>query len=832
VDQGGRVMRMRTEVGERSGPRRLLVVSADMGGGHESTAAALEDAATGIWPGVEIARLDTLDVMGPGVGRLFRRIYIDNVEHTPWLYEFFYAQLWRHRWFAESSKRFTGSWSGRRLRVAIDRVDPDVIISTYPLGSAGLAWLRRHRGLRRPMAAYVSDIAPHPFWVHRDLDVTFVVHEAALALARACEPTAVLDVTALPARPEFVPGSRHPAREGLGLAPEALVVLVSCGAYAFGDVTRTVSALLAASDRVQVVAACGRNASMRERLEALGMSTDRLRVLGWTGQMAGYVQAADVVLSNAGGAIALETLACGRALLMHRPIAAHGRANADLVTTSGLAQLCEDEEQLIAWVRATLRDRSLVRDLEERAAELAAARSVEDGLRRLAGVANDPGRTTVRALARDWPVRPSDAFFIRADTPTRLQAVGAILPLGAGGAELTLAQVRAQIGPRVEGLPPLRRRLVPGGSPGWRMAGLPDIEEHVREIDASGGMDAAIEQYYSVPLGEDGFPWEARLFRSPPEGRYTFAVKTHHALGDGVSQLGLLDRLLDAAPGDPLDERRPLPEGASHGRGAARSRRLRGGAVRLARVGTGLASLAWRSFGSYDRVPCPTETLDRVIAMHSIAVSRLNALAEATGARNHQVGLAVVAHALGALLRQAGLLDGRRPLRAMVPVATRPPRLDRVSGNWTAAVTVDLPMGQMGFRQRLELVREQVERRTRWGEPEAAFVVMQVLGHLPSPVRTLAARTVYTSRFFSTVVSYMPAARGERWVGGARVEAIQPFVPLTTGVPVTAGVLVAVGVATFGIVLDAALLRPGLDRRTVQQALAEAIRAAEAEVLG
>jgi hypothetical protein len=109
---------------------------------------------------------------------------------------------------------------------------------------------------------------------------------------------------------------------------------------------------------------------------------------------------------------------------------------------------------------------------------------------------------------------------------------------------------------------------------------------------------------------------------------------------------------------------------------------------------------------------------------------------------------------------------------------------------------------------------------------------MQVLGHLPSPVRTLAARTVYTSRFFSTVVSYMPAARGERWVGGARVEAIQPFVPLTTGVPVTAGVLVAVGVATFGIVLDAALLRPGLDRRTVQQALAEAIRAAEAEVLG
>lgn len=823
---------MTAEVRERAGPRRLLVISADMGGGHESTAAALEDAAARLWPGVEISRLDTLDVMGPGVGRLFRRIYIDNVEHTPWLYEFFYAQLWRHRWFAESSKRFTGSWSGRRLQGEIDRVDPDVIISTYPIGSAGLAWLRRRRGLRRPMGAYVSDIAPHPFWVHRDLDLTFVVHESALALARACEPTAALDVCALPARPEFRPASRRDARESLGLATDALVVLVSCGAYAFGDVRRTVSALLAASDRVQVVAACGRNQGMREQLEALGMPPGRLQVLGWTGQMARYVQAADVVLSNAGGAIALETLASGRALLMHRPIAAHGRANADLVTLSGLAQLCEDEEQLMAWVRSVLRDRSPLRELEERAAALAAARSVEDGLDRLAQLAHDPGRSTVRAVGRDWPIRPSDAFFVRADTPTRVQEVGAILPLGAGGAELTLAQVRAQIGPRVAGLPPLRRRLVRGGPSGWRMSSSPDVMEHIREIDASAGMDAAIEQYYSVPLGEDGFPWEARLFRSPPEDRYVFAVKTHHALGDGVSQLGLLDRLLDAAPDDPLDERRPLPERSTEGEPVARRERLRRGAALLGRTATGLASLAWRSFGDdYARIPCPDETLGRIIATHTVGVSRLNELAAATGTRNHQVGLAVVAQALAPLLAQAGLVDGRRPLRAMVPVATRPPRLDRVSGNWTAAVTVDLPMGQLSFRQRLELVREQIEQRTRRGEPEAAFLAMQVLGHLPSPVRTLAARTVYTGQFFSSIVSYMPAARGDRWVGGARVEAILPFVPLTTGVPITAGIVVAVGVASFGVVLDARLARPGLDRGAVQRALADAIRAAEVEVL-
>jgi hypothetical protein len=69
----------------RLGAHRVLVMSADMGGGHNATAAAVEEAAESVWPGSDIRRLDTLDVMGPGIGRLFRRIYVGNVEVTPWL---------------------------------------------------------------------------------------------------------------------------------------------------------------------------------------------------------------------------------------------------------------------------------------------------------------------------------------------------------------------------------------------------------------------------------------------------------------------------------------------------------------------------------------------------------------------------------------------------------------------------------------------------------------------------------------------------------------------------------------------------------------------------
>ena len=41
-------------------PQRLLVVSADIGEGHNATARAVEERARRLWPGCEIRRLDTL----------------------------------------------------------------------------------------------------------------------------------------------------------------------------------------------------------------------------------------------------------------------------------------------------------------------------------------------------------------------------------------------------------------------------------------------------------------------------------------------------------------------------------------------------------------------------------------------------------------------------------------------------------------------------------------------------------------------------------------------------------------------------------------------------
>lgn len=363
--------------GPQAAPGRVLIVSATQGEGHNAAGRALREAATTLWPDAAVDWLDTLDVMGPGVGPLFRSIYAHNVEGTPWLYQLFYDSLSSRPWFAHGTKRFVGAWAGRRLGRRLEQLRPDLILSTYPLGSAALEWLRRHRSLAVPVAAWVCDFAPSPLWVYAGLDLNVVAHELVEPLARSQVPGARVTAGGFPVEAAFEPRPRGPARAALSLPPQSFVALLSCGSLGFGDVARTAHALIDADPEVITLVVTGRNDTLRRRLAAEGDRDRRLRVLGWTDDVPGLLAASDVVVTNAGGSTAMEALACGRAVIMHRPIAGHGQANARLMAAAGLADVTEDEEQLARTIRHLRREPPALARREQQA--LAAARKHRPG---------------------------------------------------------------------------------------------------------------------------------------------------------------------------------------------------------------------------------------------------------------------------------------------------------------------------------------------------------------------------------------------------------------------------------------------------------------------
>lgn len=806
-------------------PRRVLVVSADMGGGHHATGRALAERVAEHWPGSEVRWVDTLDTMGRWVGPAFRHIYVANVRSTPWLYEFFYASLWRHRWFADASKGFVAAWAGRRLAWPVEQFDPDLIVSTYPLGSAGLAWLRRHRSLPVPVGAWVSDFAPHPFWLYRDLDATYLMHESAVPVAQLAEPGIRLTVTGPAVESAFHPGPAVAARAEFGLDPARPAVLVACGAYGFGAVTEAVRAVLAAGPHVQVVAVCGQNERLAAELTDLAMPADRLHVLGWCDRMPELTRAVDVVVTNAGGATALEALATGRAVVMYRPIAAHGAANAALMSYGGLAETCTRPTALTGVIAAHTDGvdpaHDAVReylDKHDDAADLPALAAVHPPVP--VGAPGPAGR--IPPVRRSWPLRPPDSFFLHVQTHAITQQVGAVIAAEPepGAAPLTAAVLSERIGAALPVLTTLRRRLVPRGGwrrPGWVVDRTVLLAEHVREVvvDDAADQDAELDRFWSTPVSLRRPPWQLLVVRRTGSNVTTLAFKVHHAIGDGLSLIGTMDRLLETSA-RPAARRR-------QGRPVTPPRpRLRDVALQAGRVARGMWELGLHA--SAPRLPLNRELTPnrRGVLRVALPSDEVRAAARAHRVRSSELLMGVVAEALHRA-GVAGAAGEPSTLRAMLPVAMAARVGGRTAGNRTGAVSVDLPVGAMDVTDRIHLIRGDLHRRMDLGEPHAAAFVMRALGMFPAPVHGWMSRRVYNSQFFNMIASYIPGPLHERRIAGNRLTEVYPVVALAEGVPLGVGIMRYAGTTGLCVLYDESL-------RPVAAALGDAVRAAFAEL--
>jgi hypothetical protein len=408
-------------------------------------------------------------------------------------------------------------------------------------------------------------------------------------------------------------------------------------------------------------------------------------------------------------------------------------------------------------------------------------------------------------------MRAADAFFCHVESTGALQELGVVLQLGPGSAgdAPSLAAIRASMQYRTT-LPSARRVLM-RDRPGWRLAHQVDVADHIDEIvldttDAGASWDAAGDFFArAMPAGRPA--WQMRLVRAGSDPHSLFAIKMHHSQADGISALGLLDRLLDAADDDPLPERRPLPtDSGDHNQ------------VRV--IGRGLLALASRGFAPRHPLGAMPLSGGRQLIPASLPWSAVRALARRCEASVTEAAIALAAQALYQVLAPTGLLTSGAPLRAMVPVAMRAARLDREFGNWTGSLAVDLDTAERRLDERVRLVRDELRRRSRDGEAPAAAAVMALAGAMPAPVHRAFTRAVYHRRFFSTVVSFMPGARRARWLAGAPVTAMTPVLPLAPRVPVTLGMILTDGRLDLGVLLDRQLRLP---RARLDDALASTL---------
>jgi UDP-N-acetylglucosamine:LPS N-acetylglucosamine transferase len=343
-------------------PSRVLIVTTDIGEGHDLPARQLAEGLREESPGIEAQIVDGVEAMG----RVLSAVLKDNsraVFRMPgWLFDF---QHWLAIRFAPTRRLGNGLMYllGRRgLLRLVRRAAPDVVVSTYPGTTAVLATLRRRGRLDTPVVSAITDLAELQHWAAPGVDLHLVTHEESIPeVRRIAPPSAIRWVRGLTSPGFTEPADAADGRREFDLPGGVPVVVVSGGGWGVGDLNGAVAESLASDPSAHVVILCGRNEELRARMDAAFGAEPRVRVSGFTDRMSELFAAADVLVHSTAGLTVLEAWIRGCRVVSYGWGVAHIRANNRGFAEHRIARVARTRAELRTALRAALADEPVER---------------------------------------------------------------------------------------------------------------------------------------------------------------------------------------------------------------------------------------------------------------------------------------------------------------------------------------------------------------------------------------------------------------------------------------------------------------------------------------
>lgn len=400
-------------------PRRILILSADVGEGHAAAARALKQQLERSAPESEATIIDGLAAMGPLLRPIVQDGYRIQLQLAPWTYTVVYWLL-EHvlpvRW---AVRRFLCLCGALPLRQRIEAFAPDVVVSTHPAVTVVLSSLRRRGHVRCPTVATITDLTGLFFWAQSGIDTHVVMYGESIApVERIAGAGSAQHVRPLISEEFLRDRCALEARRRLGLPEEGRVVVVSGGGWGVGDLEGAVRCLRTLPDVVAIVCLAGRNEQVQERMRAGFAGEDKVQVLGFTDAMPDLLTAADALVHATGGVTCLEARATGTPVVSYGLPVGHARVNTREMARLGLLRLASTTDELRAHVQAAFAERAVAR---ERALSPARALASAPTLASVGAVTSGqaPGSVTAPASVRE--VAPARA--LATAEPPRLAAV-------------------------------------------------------------------------------------------------------------------------------------------------------------------------------------------------------------------------------------------------------------------------------------------------------------------------------------------------------------------------------------------------------------------------
>ncbi|MEI8042658.1 MAG: PHP domain-containing protein [Verrucomicrobiota bacterium] len=336
--------------------KKILILTASFGDGHNAAARNLRDAIELISEDAKVEVLDLFESTYGTLNSLMKQAYQGLVRYAPTVWSGVFSVFDNPTLFRSQ----TSSLGKLRdsLAVLLHDTEPDVVVSCYPVYSHIIRDIFRDHAEQpfRFITVVTDSISVCSAWYRAPSDL-FIVANAPTSevLTEAGVPKHQVKALGFPVSPVFAREQPLPlAAPERGQRRKVLYVINTGKAKAGKSIDR----LLKLPD-LDLTITVGRDATLKAKLsERLREHGDRVRVYGWTNQMPRLLMSHHLVIAKAGGAMVQEAIAARCPIIINQVIPGQEEGNAQLVRKLGVGAVAEKGKEVRDLVEEAFTHRS------------------------------------------------------------------------------------------------------------------------------------------------------------------------------------------------------------------------------------------------------------------------------------------------------------------------------------------------------------------------------------------------------------------------------------------------------------------------------------------
>jgi processive 1,2-diacylglycerol beta-glucosyltransferase len=333
--------------------KRILILTASFGEGHNSAARGIRDGLVRVAP--DQTEIELRDLLADAYGSLnefVRRAYLALVN--------FASPVWGavYRWF-DREKDFDQEF-GRLSRLKeyfaalLDRFRPDVVICTFPVYSNVLPRIIAQNPVAfrdcKNVVVVTDSITINAAWYRCAADYFLVANEqSADVLLRGGVAPEKIKVIGFPVSPKFADLTSDRPLPSTD-SNQRVLYMINAAKRGAPDLVH----MLAKLD-VDLTVTIGRDDELRPEIDAAADGKP-IKIVGWTNELPRMMHENHLLIGKAGGATVQETIAAKCPMIVNHVVAGQEEGNAQLIAETNSGAIANSPREVLAQVRRAFDD--------------------------------------------------------------------------------------------------------------------------------------------------------------------------------------------------------------------------------------------------------------------------------------------------------------------------------------------------------------------------------------------------------------------------------------------------------------------------------------------